>query len=50
MFKILVTVAALAGFAAAQTITLQAESGKLSGVNVGASVAGYTGIQSLRKH
>lgn len=45
MFKTLVTVVALASFAVAQTITLQAESGKLSGVDVGTSVAGYTGMQ-----
>ncbi|KAF1913450.1 mannan endo-1,4-beta-mannosidase-like protein [Ampelomyces quisqualis] len=43
MFKTVLVLAALAGFAATQTITLQAESGRLSGVDIGTSVAGYTG-------
>jgi hypothetical protein len=45
MFKAGVAIAALAGLAAAQTTTLQAESATLSGVTVATSVAGYTGAK-----
>ena len=43
MVNVALAIAALAGFAAAQTVTLQAESATLSGVTVATAVAGYTG-------
>lgn len=45
MFKAGIAIAALVGFATAQTITLQAESATLSGVTVATSVAGFTGTK-----
>jgi mannan endo-1,4-beta-mannosidase len=49
MFRAVLTIAALAGFAAAQTVTLQAEAAGLSGVTVGSSVTGYTGEVSYSR-
>lgn len=43
MFARVLVVAACFGFAAAQTVTLQAESAALSGVTIATAVPGYTG-------
>lgn len=48
MFMAEYTIAALAGLAAAQTVTLQAESATLSGVTVGSSVPGFSGKYSYK--